>query len=161
MTTSEKDEIKVEKTAADTGINITPTERELEPPLTEEREREEAAVAEEGIAAKKAIGKMPISPIIIKPPLRFETLALQEATGYPVPIWSEEDIEDLANFVADLGLEMHPGFQVLLSMVTAHAAWFLGFSAWRRAGRPGDLKRASETGETEKTKRPEREQVQQ
>lgn len=154
MTTGENEEIKVEKTPGDSGIRITPTESELAPPLTEDREREEARIAEEEVTPKKIIGKMPISPIIIKPPLRFETLALQEATGYPVPIWSEEDIEDLANFVADLGLEMHPGFQVLLSMVTAHAAWFLGFSAWRRAGRPGDLKRGSETGEVAKTERP-------
>lgn len=147
----EEPEIKVEKAKDEGGgIKVIQTEAELAPPLTEEAEKAEAEMAEQEIAAKKVIGKMPILPGVIKPPLRFESLALQEGTGYPIPLYREEDLEDIASLIAELGLEMHPGFQVLLAMGGLHAAWFIGLMQWRRTGRKGDIRKSSETGEVAK-----------
>lgn len=144
-------DIKVEKAEeGGKGIKVTRTEGELEPPLTAEAEKFEAEAAEQEIAAKKVVGKMPISPAVIKPPLRFEGLALAEVTGYPGWIYTEEDLEDIASLIAECGWEADPRIQVIFALVGLHGAKFTGYMAWRRSGRPGDLKKRTETGEVEK-----------
>lgn len=144
-------EIKVEKKAKEPGIQITPTPGELEPPLAKEEAVEEPT--EEEIAAKRVVGKIPLSPAVVKPPLRFEGLALAEATGYPGWIWTEEDLEDFAMLIQECGLSADPRIQVLIGLFTLHGAKLMGYVAWRKSGKKGDL-RKSETGEAPKKERP-------
>lgn len=145
-------EIKVEKKAKETGIKVTPTPGELPPPLKEGEEVE--TPLEEEIAAKKVMGKIPLSPAVVKPPLRFEGLALAEATGYPGWIWTEEDLEDFAMLIQECGIQADPRIQVLIGLFTLHGAKMMGYMAWKKAGRPGDLKKLEETGETKRKERP-------
>lgn len=148
--------IKIDKVSGEgSGIKITPTKGELPPPLEAGAEPPPA----EEIKAERVTGKIPISPAVIKPPLRFEGLALSEITGYPGFIYSEEDLEDIALLIQECGLEADPKIQVLIALLGLHAAKFTGYMAWKRTGRPGDLKKASDTGEVERIKRPPEEKV--
>ena len=147
--------INIEKAAADSGgISVQRTEGELPPPLTEEKERAEAAYEAEETAGKRVLGKVPISPAVIKPPLRFEGLALAEITGYPGWMYTEEDLEDIATLIQECGWEADPRIQVLFALVGLHGAKLTGYLAWKRSGRSGDLKKRTETGEQPKTERP-------
>lgn len=139
------------------GIKITEQPTEIKPPL-ETPEGEEEPSPEE-IEPGKVTGKIPLSPALIKPPLRFEGMVLAEITGYPGWLYTEEDLEDIAELIRECGWEMDPRIQVLLSLVTIHGAKFTGYMAWKRTGRKGDLRKVSTTGELDKTKRPKEEKV--
>lgn len=148
--------VKIEKTEP-SGIKIQKTKGELAPPLTEEKIVEEEKAGEE-VVAKKVIGKIPLSPAVVKPPLRFEGLILSEITGYPHFIYTEEELEEITQLVQECGLEADPRLQVLISLGTIHAVKFADYQRWKRSGRPGDLKK-KEKGEVEKTPRPKGEEV--
>jgi len=125
------------------GIEIAQTQGEIKPPLDLEaeaaQEAEEARESEE--AAAITPGKIPLSPAVIKPPLRFEGMLLAELTGYPDFVYTEEDISDICEIIKQCGWEATPKSQVLLVLLGIHAAKFAGYMAWKRAGRPGDLKK--------------------
>jgi len=139
------------------GIKITEQPTEIAPPLGAPEEGEEGPAEE--IEPGRVTGKMPLSPAVIKPPLRFEGMVLSEITGYPGWLYTEEDLEDIAELIRECGWEMDPRIQILLSLVTIHGAKFTGYMAWKRTGRKGDLRKVSSTGEVEGTKRPKEEKV--
>ena len=130
------------------GIRVEQVEGEMKPPLSEQ-EVEKLGAGEE-IEPKKITGKIPLSPAIIKPPLRLEGLVLSEMTGWPGWIYSEEDLEDFAQLIAQLGIEMSPGLQVIIGLGTLHGAKVIAYQAWKKGGRPGDLKRKKNMGELPK-----------
>ncbi len=144
-----------QETAGEGGIKVVEQPTEIKPPL---EEGEEAAPKEE-IEPGRVTGKIPLSPAVIKPPLRFEGMVLAEMTGYPGWMYTEEDLEDIAELVRECGWEMDPRIQILLSLGTIHAAKFTGYMAWKRTGRKGDLRKVSTTGELERTNRSEDEKV--
>jgi len=151
-----KGDIEIKKPAdSGEGIKVVEAPTEIKPPL--EGPEEEAPVEE--IEPGRVTGKIPLSPAVIKPPLRFEGMVLSEITGYPGWLYTEEDLEDIAELIRECGWEMDPRIQILLSLVTIHGAKFTGYMAWKRTGRKGDLRKVSTTGETERTKRPEDEKV--
>lgn len=134
------------------GIKIERTEGEIRPPLAT-MAGEEAKPEEEIKAKSIPLGKIPISPAIIKPPLRLEGMMLSEVTGYPGWMYTEEDLEEYAELIAQLGLEMSPVFQVLIGLLTLHGAKFMAMTVWKKSGRPGDLKKKRETGEVKSEQR--------
>ena len=141
------------------GISIKPTEGEIKPPL-EEQFKEEAERGEEGEEeeiARKVTEKIPISSAIIKPPLRLEGNVLAEVTGYPGWIYTEEELEEITLLIQELGVMLSPGIQVVIALATMHGAKFTAFQIWKRTGRKNDLKK--QTGEVEKKKVPEDEEV--
>jgi len=158
--TEDKD-IKIERDkGGSAGISIERAEGEIAPPLTEERLAEEERPPEEQIAAKKIVGKMPLLPGVVKPPLRFEGQVLAEITGYPGWMYTEEDLEDIATLIAECGIEADPRLQVVIALLGLHAAKFTAYVAWRRTGRKGDIRsREAETGTITKTERPPEEAV--
>ncbi len=159
MTQEDKGDIKVkQEPAGDAGIKVVEAPTEIKPPLSAEGAGEEQPSVEE-IEPARVTGKIPLSPAVIKPPLRFEGMVLAEMTGYPGWLYTEEDLEDIAELIRECGWEMDPRIQILLSLVTIHGAKFTGYMAWKRTGRKGDLKKESSTGELERTKRPAGEKV--
>lgn len=156
MAEEDKGDIKIKQPpGGGEGIKITEPPTEIKPPL--ELGEEEAPPEE--IEPGRVTGKIPLSPAVIKPPLRFEGMVLAETTGYPGWLYTEEDLEDIAELIRECGWEMDPRIQVLLCLVTIHGAKFTGYMAWKRSGRKGDLRKASSTGEAERTKRPKEEKV--
>ena len=131
------------------GIEITPTEGELAPPLKEE-------VVEEipEVVPPRPPTKIPLSPAVIKPPLRFEGQVLSELTGYTGWLYTEEDLEDIANLIEQCGWEVAPQIQILIALLTLHGVKYGGYLAWKRAGRPGDLKKKKEVGEMPREAKP-------
>ncbi len=156
MVQEAKSDIEVKKEGpSGEGIKITEQATEIKPPLEEGEE----VKPEEEIEPGRVTGKIPLSPAVIKPPLRFEGMVLAEITGYPGWLYTEEDLEDIAELIRECGWEMDPRLQILLSLVTIHGAKFTGYMAWKRTGRKGDLRKVSKTGELKTTTRPKEEEV--
>jgi len=133
------------------GISFEKAKGEIKPPL----EGYEAVEEEETkVIGKPLKGKVPISPAMVKPPLRFEGLVLAEVTGYPGWIYTEEDLEDIATLIQECGFELDPRIQVFVALGTLHAAKFTGYLNWKRSGRPRDIKKRSSTGEERREDRP-------
>lgn len=145
---AKKDGIEIEQEKPTEGIGIEHAEGEIEPPL--QREGEE--VPEEAPEAKKVVGKIPLSPAVIKPPLRLEGTLLAEFTGWTGWLYKEEELEELCNLIAECGIELSPQIQVVIALGTMHSVRAAGFMAWRRKGRPGDTRK--QTGEEPKKEIP-------
>jgi len=152
----DNDGIKIkQEPSSEGGIKVVEAATEIKPPLEGPEDQGPAEEIEPG----RVTGKIPLSPAVIKPPLRFEGSVLAEVTGYPGWLYSEEDLEDIAELIRECGWEMDPRIQILLSLVTIHGAKFTGYMAWKRTGRPGDLKKVNKTGEVDRTRRPKEENV--
>jgi len=132
-----RDDIKMEPGDRSGGINIARAEGEIKPPL----ENIKDITPVEETAGAKISGKIPIMSSVIKPPLRFEGLMLSELTGYNGWIWSEDDLEDIASLIQQCGVTLTPEIQLAIAMLTIHGVKFGGYIAWKRSGRPGDLKK--------------------
>ncbi|MBT9132990.1 MAG: hypothetical protein DDT33_01521 [Firmicutes bacterium] len=118
------------------GIIMDEPTGDLEPPI-----KDTQADEPELPTARQVTGKIPISPAVVKPPLRFEGLLLSQLTGYPGWIYTEEDLDEIAKLVQECGYEATPAIQLLLVMAGLHGAKFGGYLAWKKAGRPGDLRK--------------------
>ncbi len=140
-----EEDIKIKDTGAD-DVHIKQVPGEIKPPL------EEGAEKEEEVVAKKITGKIPISPAIIKPPLRLEGMVLSETTGFPGWMYTEEDLDEIANLIAECGWELTPQIQVVVALAGLHGAKFAAYVAWRKGGRKGDLRK--HTGQVPETARP-------
>ena len=140
------------------GIQIKPTEGEIEPPLKEQfkEEAESRAEGEEEVT-RKITEKIPISSAIIKPPLRLEGNVLAEVTGYSGWIYTEEELAEITALIQELGIMLTPQIQIVIALLTIHGAHFTGWQIWKRTGKKGDLKK--QTGEVAKKEVPEDEEV--
>jgi len=136
--------------AAGGGIGIKAAKAEIPPPLKPETEEgaEEGAPPPPGEAPKKRITeKIPIVGAVVKPPLRAEGYILAELTGYPGFVYTEEDLENIAQLIDQCGFEATPLVQLAIVLAGLHGAKFIGFQMWKKAGRPGDLRvKPSEVG---------------
>ena len=152
---NKESDVSIEKEQKPGGIGIEQTKGEIEPPLAE---REEGAAEEEEIEAKKITGKIPLSPAVIKPPLRLEGRVLSEVTGWTGWLYDEEELNELCSLIEQCGIEMTPQIQVFIALGTMHGARFVGFMDWKRRGRPGDTRKKAQTG-VEKKEEKEGEEV--
>lgn len=143
------DDVKIEKEHVPGGIEVEHAEGEIEPPLGA-REGEEPP--EEVPEAKKVTGKIPLSPAVIKPPLRLEGTILAEATGWAGWLYTEEELEELTNLIAECGIELSPQIQVVIALGTMHGVRVAGYLHWKKKGRPGDTRKR--TGEEAKKEVP-------
>ncbi|GAH08802.1 unnamed protein product, partial [marine sediment metagenome] len=57
-----------------------------------------------------------------------------------------EELDELCALIEQCGIEMSPQIQVFLALGTMHGARFVAFMDWKRRGRPGDLRKKSDTG---------------
>jgi len=148
----QEDELRVEQEEVDSrgGIRIEETPGEIEPPLG----RYEEGEGEEPPDAKQVTGKIPLSPAVIKPPLRLEGRLLAETTGWNGWLYTEEELDELCNLIDQCGIEMSPQVQVVIALGTMHGARAVGYFDWRRRGRPGDSRKQSQTGVEKREERP-------
>ena len=145
---AQDEEFKIEKEeAAPGGIGVEHTKGEIPPPLGESEE-----TPEEAPEAKRITGEIPLSPAVIKPPLRLEGTIIAEATGWKGWLYTEEELSELCELIEQCGIEMRPQVQVLIALGTMHGVRFAGFMNWKRRGRPGDMRK--QTGEQLKEERP-------
>jgi len=145
----EDGEINVKKEEVPGGIRIEPTEGEIKPPL----EQVEGEIpSEEAPEAKRILGKIALSPAVIKPPLRLEGTVLAEATGWKGWLYTEEELNELCELIEQCGIEMKPQVQVLISLGTMHGVRVACYMNWKRMGRPGDTRK--QTGEKPKEEKP-------
>ena len=157
MSQSEGDiEIK-QQPAGEEGIKIIEQPTEIEPPLSSADEGKEPSVEE--IEPARVTGKVPLKPGVVKPLLRFQGAVVADVTGYPGWMYTEEDLQEIGELIELCGWTMDPRIQVVASLAGLNAAKFTAFQLWKRRGRPGDLKKASGTGEIERTERPKDEKV--
>ena len=136
----EEEKIKVERKEEEklppSGLRVTRArEAEVPPPLLEE---EIAEVPPEVRVA--AIGKIPISPAVVKPLLRFEGIALAETTNFSGFLYTEEDLENIAELVQQCGLQATPMLQLFLALGGMHAERGFAYFAWRKGGKPEGMK---------------------
>ena len=92
--------------------------------------------------------KVPISPALVKPPLRFEGVLLSELTGYDGWLYTDEDLNNIAELVEKCGLEASPAMQLILAVLGIHGAKAAGYLTWVQRGRGGT---SSETERPEAT----------
>lgn len=129
-------EIEDSVTTGGAGIIMGEPTGDLEPPIKEE------PVPEPEIPTIKPLPKkIPLSPAVVKMPLRFEGQALAQLTGYSGWIYTEEDLNEIANLAQACGIEASPLIQLLIALTGVHAAKLAGYAAWKRKGRPGDLRK--------------------
>lgn len=133
--------IKMEETG---GMRIKQTPGEIKPPLDEEQIKEQA---EEEPVGKRITGKIPLSPAIVKPPLRLEGTVLSEITGFPGWMYTEEDLDDIASLILECGWELTPQIQIIVALAGLHGAKVAAYLHWKRTGKPGDLRKERGSGE--------------
>jgi len=122
------------------GIIMDEPTGELAPPILDDKPEEGGE--EKPISVLKGVPKkIPIPAAVVKPPLRFEGLLLSQLTGYPGWIYTEEDLEEIAQLVRECGFEASPFILLMTAMAGIHGAKLAGFMAWKKAGRPGDLRK--------------------
>jgi len=146
--------VKIDIEKGSGGINIQPAPGEIKPPLEDQfkAEEERGTEGEEEEITRSVPDKIPISAAIIKPPLRLEGNVLAEITGYQGWIYSEEDLQEITDLFQQCGIMLSPQIQVVIAMATIHGAKFTAYLAWKKRGRPNDLRK--QTGEAEKPKVP-------
>lgn len=148
--------VEKDKTVPGGGIEIEQQEGEIAPPILEEEERTEEE-AKEVPGAQKVAGKIAISAAVIKPPLRLEGNLLADITGWAGWLYTEEELEDICQLIAQCGWELQPQYQALIALATLHGVRFVGFTAWKRKGRPGDLRSKKQTGVDPLPRKPDEE----
>lgn len=128
----------MEKQEAESGgIVIEPVEGEIPPPVTEEALQEEAIPeAPPGVRVAKE-GKIPLEPAVIRLTFRIPGEMAAWKTGWPGWKLSEEDLADIVEVYEQLGIEAAPWVQALIIPVAAYGERFIGYMAWKRAGKPG------------------------
>ena len=118
------------------GLSFEPTPGEMKPPLGVE--------GFEGAEGEEALGKEEIAPAKVKAPLHpavpklvfaAEGNLLAEATKYEGWRYTDQELELLAQVICDLGLEIDPKWQALISVLLVHSEKFAGYIQWRRGGK--------------------------
>ena len=122
------------------GIMMEEPTGDVEPPLKGEAVAEPEAPAPREIP-RELPKKVPLSPAVVKIPLRFEGQALAHLTGYPGWVYTEEDLNEIASLAQACGIEAPPAIQLVIALTGVHAAKFAGYIAWKKKGRPGDLRK--------------------
>ena len=127
-------EIEKRPLGAGGGIEITPrvAEGQVEPPLKSEEEAQPEVPPEVKVIRE---GKIPIHPVVIKPLFRFEGNMFAELTGYQGWLYSEEDIQAIADLIQQTGLQATPVWQLILLILGLHAEKGMGWVMWRRKQR--------------------------
>ena len=125
------------------GMIFPDEEGQVKPPLAgmgneSEDTREEANVATEaGILTQ---GAVPLHPAVIRPLFRFEGQVLAEWTNYPGWEYAEEDLNDIAEAAAQMGIMAPAWAQFMLLIVGLHGVKFTAYRAWKRAGKVSSKK---------------------
>lgn len=89
-------------------------------------------------------GKVPLHPAAIRFPASVSGRLASELTGYPGFAFTDQELQDLGEIWAQVGVQASPIVQAVLATVAMIAIKGLGFTAWSRTGKPGDIKKLGE-----------------
>ena len=124
-----------------TGISYETVQSEQFPPQTDEDTEEFRP--EDKIAGPLRVareGKVPLHPAAVRFPASVAGRFASELTGCPGLAFTDQELADLGEIWVQCGVEANPVIQALLATVAMIAIKGLGYKAWERAGREGDLK---------------------
>ena len=122
------------------GFSFEPPTGDIKPPLTEEGLREDEEEIKSTEARQFVQGKIPLHPAVIKAPASVVGRLATEITGYPGFTFTEEELNDLAELWVACGIETSPTIQALIGSVAVLGVKIGGYTVWRRAGKPGDVR---------------------
>lgn len=123
-------------------LSFEPDEAQYAPPTTEEEPREEELFGAEARLARQ--GKVPLHPAAIRFPAAVAGRATAEITGCPAMIFTDQELAELGELWTQWGLEANPLVQALVATTAMIAIKAAALIAWKKAGRPGDLKQIEE-----------------
>lgn len=116
------------------GVRFKPAAAEYKAPEEALLKEEEGRPSPELEVAKA--GKVPLHPAMVKIPLRAEGLILSEWTKWEGWLYTEAELNDIADLAIQVGIELNPAMQFFTALLGAHAFKMIGFVRWRRAGSP-------------------------
>lgn len=127
----------------ESGIHFTKPQAEVRPPF-EGREKEEDLKeplplrGEEATAEERVMkaGKIPMHPAVIRLPFSIFGRIGTELTRYPGFVFTEQELNDLAELWVQCGVEMSPIMQASIGTTAMVGGKVLGYYAWTKAGKP-------------------------
>lgn len=124
------------------GIKFTKPEAQIKPPFAgreEEEELRQPLPSRETLGAEEKVmraGKVPLHPAAVRLPASIAGRIGFELTGYPGFVFSEQELNDLADLWCACGIEMSPILQASIATTAMTGAKFIGYVAWVRSGKP-------------------------
>ena len=118
------------------SVSFRKMEGEIKPPLADMSEEE---LGPPTIAPQERVaraGKVPLHPAAIRLPFAITGRALSELTHYPGFVYTEQELNDLAELWIQCGIEASPLAQAILATVTMFGMKILVYGMWIRAGKP-------------------------
>jgi len=121
----------------ETGAPVTfrKMEGETKPPLADMSEEELGAPTMPQERVVRA-GAVPLHPAMVRLPMRAEGLILAEWTKWEGWLYTEAELNDIAELSQEVGIMLNPVAQFFTALIGLHAIKILGFVRWNRAGRP-------------------------
>ena len=136
-------EVKATKEPGEaTGIRFTKPKSQIEPPFKGREEEEEfkEPLPDKGtLEAQEQVmraGKVPLHPAVIRLPFSIFGRIGNELTGYPGFVFTEQELNDLAELWVQCGVEMNPLLQASIGTTAMVGGKSLGYLAWVKAGKP-------------------------
>lgn len=129
------------------GLEFKVESGESRPPLEAGGEEELAAEgrrrAEIGAEGVARTGNVPLHPAVVRLPASVLGRIGTEFTGYPGFTFTEGELNDLAELWMQTGVEMPPMVQAMVGTTAMVGGKMIGYSVWRKAGKP----KLTESGE--------------
>ena len=144
--TENHDPAAIQPEQAPEGISFKRVEGDIPPPAARMKPEEKAEATEEKAEEDKARdfarGGIPLHPAVIRLPASVFGRLATELSGYEGFTFTREELEDLASLWMECGIEADPRLQAMVGSVAMLGVKAGGYTAWRRQGRPGDIRAA-------------------
>ena len=142
----EHDSSAIQPEQATEGISFNRVEGDIPPPSNRMKPEEKIEAIheqyEEDKARDFAKGGLPLHPAVIRLPASVFGRLATELSGYEGFAFTREELEDLASLWMECGIEADPRLQAMVGSVAMLGVKAGGYTAWRRQGRPGDIRAA-------------------
>lgn len=122
-----------------TGILFEEEQAGMPPPLEEGEEEEKEVKLGRPLEIARE-GGVPLHPAAVRLPASLSGRLASELTGYPGFAFTEQELNDLGELWIQCGVQASPLIQAISATIAMLMIKGLGFTAWQKAGRPGDLK---------------------
>lgn len=130
------------ETTTEKGIRFTKPPAQVQAPFAGREEEEEfrkPLPPREELGAEEKVaraGKIPLHPAVIRLPFSIMGRIGNELTGYPGFVFTEQELNDLADLWVQCGVMMNPLLQASIGTTAMVGGKFIGYFAWTKAGRP-------------------------
>ena len=93
-------------------------------------------------------GKVPLNPALVRGPVSAGGRVAAELSGYPGFTFTEDELNALGEVWAECGMSVNPVVQAIGATMGIVVVKMMGYGAWKRSGKPGDLKELKQAQET-------------